>query len=62
MDTTNCSLNKLVENVKKHIEKYNYHVYHITHEYVLFSKDKLTIAEVNKKRCELIGEIHHYYW
>ena len=62
MDTTNCSLNKLVENVKKHIEKYNYHVYHITHEYVLFSKDKLTIAEVNKKRCELNGEIHHYYW
>ena len=62
MDTTNYSLNRLVENVKKHIEKYNYHVYHITHEYVLFSKDKLTIAEVNKKRCELIGEIHHYYW
>ena len=62
MDTTNYSLNRLVENVKKHIEKYNYHVYKITNEYVLFSKDKLTISEVNKKRCELNGEIHHYYW
>lgn len=62
MDTTNYSLTKLIENVRKHIEKYDYYIYHITDEYVLFSKDKLTISEVNKKKCELKGEDHHYYW
>ena len=62
MDTTNCNLSILIENVKKHIEKYNYHIYFITNNYVLFSKNKMKISEINKKRCELNGEIHHYYW
>ena len=62
MDTTNCNLDKLIENVRSHIKKFDYNVYKKTEEYVFFSKEKLTIREINAKRCELKREDHHYYW
>ena len=62
MDTTKCNLDTLIENVQKHIFKFNYYMYKITDEYLFISKTRLSIAEINKKRCELKEEDYHYYW
>ncbi len=71
MDTTNynlnnlivkCNLDRLIESVKPHVGRFNYNMYKITDEYLIISKENLTINEIKIKRCELKGEDHHYYW
>ena len=62
MYTTNYDLKDLLKNVRKYIDKYKYNIYFITEEHLLISKEKLTIAELNQKRCEINGEDYHYYW
>ena len=62
MDTIDYNLKNLLKNVIKYIDKYQYNFYFITEEYLLISKEKLTIAELNQKRCEINGEDYHYYW
>lgn len=62
MDTIECNLTTLIENVRKYLDKYKYNTYFVTEGYVLITKEKLTIHEINVKRCELKGEDHHYYW
>ena len=61
MDTINDLL-VVANNLKNHTDKYGYKIYHLSKENLFISDKKLTIKEVNQRKCEMLGEVFHYYW